>query len=376
MKKTVLFVLFAFIAPAHSVEQSVVSSSVENDYVWQERFKSVMSKAESGVAKAQYSIGEMFEKGRGTQKNIKQAFGWYAKAADQRYTRAQFKVGYLYYKGLGVRKSSSKAYKHLKKPADKGNVRAQYYLGKLYANGQGVSKNQEKALIWYSRASTGGFGPAEDALEKIKKVLAKQEQMEDSRPEAVTTKVESKKIKPTKLAAKSIKATPENIAKTGLNKKVRKVKLKKVKTTKLAVVTKNILSGGWIKGRKPAEFLPSTITHCKKTSRSIMECLSETLKRNIGVANITYITKAVLFEIEDSGEFKIAYRNKILKIDKIQQIVDEDDEEGESKPRKITVKKGWQETEHQLECKIEQKRSIGCVKNKVRKLKFKSELKT
>ncbi len=74
----------------------------------------------------------------------------------------------------------------------------------------------------------------------------------------------------------------------------------------------------------------------------------------------------MLFEIKDSDKFEIAYRNNILK----------DDEEEENKPRKITVKKGWQETEHQLKCKIENKKSIGCVKNKVRKLKFNSELKT
>ncbi len=192
MKKTVLLVLFTFIALAQAVEQPAVSSSIENDYIWQDRFKNVLSEAENGVAKAQYSIGEMLEKGRGTQKNIKQAFDWYAKAANQRYTRAQFKVGYLYYKGLGVKKNPSKAFEYFKKPADKGNVRAQYYLGKLYANGQGVSKDQKKALIWYSRASTGGFAPAEDALEQIKKVLAEEEQMEDSDPEPVSKKVEKK----------------------------------------------------------------------------------------------------------------------------------------------------------------------------------------
>ena len=106
-----------------------------------------------------------------------------------------------------------------------------------------------------------------------------------------------------------------------------------------------------------------------------MECLSGKLKRNIGAADITYITKAILFEIKESGEFKVAYRNNILEINKHKQVVAEADEEGENKPQKITVKKGWQETEHQLECKIENK-SIGCVKNKIRKLKFTSKLKT
>jgi len=365
MKKLVILAFFAFMAPAHAIEQSSASSSVENDYVWQERFKNVLSKAENGIAKAQYSIGEMYAKGRGTQKSVKEAFSWYEKAANQRYTRAQFKVGYHYYKGLGVKKSSRKAFKHFKKPADKGNVRAQYYLGKLYAKGHGVNQDQEKALIWFSRASTGGFGPAEDALERVKKELAIEERMEESRIEIAMKKAERKRSNSKNIVAKN------NPAKT-----IKKAKSKRVRLTKLSAVQRKILNGGWAKGRRPAEFLPSTKTNCKRTSRTIMECLSGKLKRNIGTANLTYITKAVIFEIKNSGEFKIAYRNKILKIDRIAQIVDEDDEEGESKPVRITVKKGWQETEHQLQCVIENKKSIGCVKNRVRKLLFKSELKT
>jgi len=366
--KKLMFVLFMFIAPAHAVEQTSASSSVENDYMWQERFKNVLSKAENGIAKAQYSIGEMFEKGRGTQRNIKQAFGWYEKAANQRYTRAQFKVAYLYYKGMGVKRSSNKAFKHFKKPASKGNVRAQYYLGKLYAKGQGVGKDQEKALIWYSRASTGGFGPAVDALKQIKRVLAEEDQYGEIRSRSV--------VKKKKVARKKATANT-TIARIKPKKVAKKAQSKKVKIIRYTAIQKKILNGGWKKGRRPAEFLPSKKTNCKKTSRTIMECLSGKLKRNIGTANITYITKAVLYEIKDSGDFKIAYRNKITKIERIRQTIDDDDdEEGIRTPIKLTVKKGWQETEHQLECKIKSKSSIQCLKNKVRKLKFKNELKT
>jgi len=368
--KKLIFILFMFIAPAQAVEQTSASSSVENDYMWQERFKNVMSKAENGIAKAQYSIGEMFEKGRGTQKNIKQAFGWYEKAANQRYTRAQFKVAYLYYKGMGVKKSSNKAFKNFKTPASKGNVRAQYYLGKLYAKGHGVGKDQEKALIWYSRASTGGFGPAVDALEQIKRVLAEEEQYGEIRSRSV--------VKKKKVTSKSKKANANTtIARIKQKKVTTKANPKKVKVIRYTAIQRKILNGGWKKGSRPAEFLPSKKTNCKKTSRTIMECLSGKLKRNIGTANITYITKAVLYDIKDSGDFKIAYRNKITKIDRIRQTVyDDEDEEGISSPIKLTVKKGWQETEHQLDCKIKSKSTIQCLKNKVRKLKFKNELKT
>ena len=74
--------------------------------------------------------------------------------------------------------------------------------------------------------------------------------------------------------------------------------------------------------------------------------------------------------MKKSGDFKVAYRNNVLKIKKHIQVVDEDDEEGGDVEQKVTVKKGWQETEHKLECKIKDKATINCVKNKTRKLKF------
>jgi len=351
--------LFGFIAATDV--QSAGSAGFEQDYMWQDRFKKAMASAEQGIAKAQYSVAEMFEKGRGTPKDPSQAFTWYKKAAKQRHIKAEYKLGYFYYKGLSVSKNADKAFKHFKKPANKGNVRAQYYLGKLYETGQGISKDKEKALIWYSRASLAGYPLAETALEKIKKVLA------------THNNDESKKSASAKKQKKSVIA---KATKTNQSKKKNKPSVKKVKATKLNTLARKILNGGWNKRKKPAEFLPSSITNCKKTSNTVMECLSGKLKRNIGAADITYITKAILFELKSNGEFKIAYRNNVLKIKKHIQIIDEEDEEGENKPQKITVKKGWQETEHQLECKIENKESIGCVKNKIRKLKFKSKLKT
>ena len=353
MKKLIFALLFGVFASANAVEQS---GSFADDYVWQERFKTTMSKAESGMAKAQYSVGEMYEKGRGTQKDVKQAFSEYRKASAQSYMKAHNKLGYMYYKGIVVQKNLNKAYELLKKPAYKGNVRAQYYRGKLYDKGQGVTRDREKALLGYSRSSLGGYRPDEEGLENGKKYL---EELEDgpkrARKSAVKkTKTASKTSKKSATKqAKSKKATPRKVAKANS-------------------LSGKILQGGWMKIKKPAEFLPSKITTCKRQSSTVRECVSGKLSRNIGNADITYITKAILFEMKKSGDFKVAYRNNVLKIKKHIQVVDEDDEEGSAAQQKVTVKKGWQETEHKLECKIKGKATINCVKNKTRKIKFNS----
>jgi hypothetical protein len=355
MKKLIFALLFGAFASANAAGQS---GSFSDDYVWQERFTTAMSRAENGIAKAQYSVGEMYEKGRGTQKDVGQAFSWYQKASAQRHMKAQYKLGYMYYKGLGVQKNTNKAYELFKKPANKGNVRAQYYLGKLYDNGQGVTRDREKALLWYSRSSLGGYTPAEEALVNVKKYLASLEAAPkfSSKRAVKKTKTASKTTKkPAKKQSKAKKAAPVKVAKT-------------------SSLSGKILQGAWMKRKKPAEFLPSKITKCKRQSATVLECVSRKLKRNIGNADITYITKAILFEMKKSGDFKVAYRNNVLKIKKHVQVVDDDDdEEGSNAEQKVTVKKGWQETEHKLECKIKDKATINCVKNKTRKLKFSSK---
>jgi len=357
MKTFIFILLFSVVASTYAGEQS---GNIENDYVWQGRFKKSMSRAYSGVAKAQYSVGEMFEKGRGTRKDIKEAVSWYEKASAQKHLKAQYKLGYLYYKGLGVQQNVDKAYELFVNPAGKGDVRAQYYLGKLYDTGQGVTKDPEKALLWYSRSSLGGYAHAEEALQKVKVYLASLETASKSNIKSNTTKSDAPSA--TAVAEKA-QSDPDEVATTQL--------------AKMDSLSVKILDGDWTRRQKPAEFLPSKITSCKQQSSTIVECVSGKLHRNIGNADITYITKAILFEMKKSGEFKVAYRNNVLKVDKIVQVDDEEgSDEGDNIPQKVTVKKGWQETEHELDCKINDMSAIDCVKNKTRKLKFNSNRKS
>lgn len=75
-----------------------------------------MEAAEGGDAQAQTNVGEIFEKGLGTEPNYEAALIWYRKAAAQ------------------------------------GNTRAQFNLGTLYETGQGVPQDKLEALNWYRQA--------------------------------------------------------------------------------------------------------------------------------------------------------------------------------------------------------------------------------
>lgn len=61
-----------------------------------------MPSAEAGDADAQVNVGEIFERGLGSEPNYEAALIWYRKAAAQGNARAQFNLGTLYEQGLGV----------------------------------------------------------------------------------------------------------------------------------------------------------------------------------------------------------------------------------------------------------------------------------
>ena len=62
--------------------------------------------AEQGIAKAQYNLGVIYERGRGVQQSQKVAFEWYEKAAEQSFANAQYNLGVMYTNGRGTKQRS------------------------------------------------------------------------------------------------------------------------------------------------------------------------------------------------------------------------------------------------------------------------------
>ena len=323
LTKLIALILFTSMASA---------SFAAGDYVWEEKFKKELPKAEQGDAKAQYAVGEMFEKGKGAVRDSKSAFEWYSKAADQDDEKAAYKVGLAYLEGKGTGKNYQQAYKWLKKSADKDYVRAEYYLGVLYEEGQGVQKDYDEAAKWYKRALAGGYSNASEGLKRVARAQNESE-------EAARLAAARAKPKPTPKPRAESKPEPKPLT-----------------------FKEKLLAGGWKKNNESSDYLPSSDTQCKDQGVRI-ECLSTDLKRNIGMADITYSTKSILYGFKPSGEFKVSYRNNVSKITIT-------DPEFAKSGGKVPVTLGWQDAEHKLTCEFENDRSLVCTKNKTRKVKF------
>ena len=89
--------------------------------------------AEQGDAGAQYSLGLMYDEGRGVPKNNQQAVKWYRLAAEQ------------------------------------GHASAQYALGFMYANGEGVPEDKVLAYMWWNLAAANGHENASTGKDIITK---------------------------------------------------------------------------------------------------------------------------------------------------------------------------------------------------------------
>lgn len=102
--------------------------------------------AEHGDADAQNNLGEIYEMGRGTDRNLDEALRWYENAAARGLGPAQFNAGRLWAIGVGERKDPARARALL-----------------VQAEGSGVVQARQ-VLDWLDRQSPPGSATASDKV--------------------------------------------------------------------------------------------------------------------------------------------------------------------------------------------------------------------
>lgn len=115
--------------------------------------------AENGDPLAQKSLREMYEKGRGIERDHDQAVYWdrkyseqFRKPAERGNAVAQLNLGLMY-----ARASDDKeAMKWYRLAADQGNAKAQVMIGDMYFHGWGVVQDDAQAEHWYLMAAKQG----------------------------------------------------------------------------------------------------------------------------------------------------------------------------------------------------------------------------
>lgn len=119
--------------------------------------ETVLQAAKAGEPDAQYQMGVNHQIGwDGFEKDPKQAFSWYKKAAEQNHMKAQNDIGNAYWRGDGVAQDLAVAASWYHKSAIGGFAVGQKSYADMLLDGQGVPQDVDAALIWYERAARQG----------------------------------------------------------------------------------------------------------------------------------------------------------------------------------------------------------------------------
>ena len=86
-----------------------------------------------------------YEKGKGVEKDMKKAFEWFLKSAENGNAKAMNRVGCCFSNGEGVKQDKTKAFEWWLKSAENGNADAMCNVGLCYDNGEGAAKDLTKA---------------------------------------------------------------------------------------------------------------------------------------------------------------------------------------------------------------------------------------
>lgn len=124
-------------------------------------------KAEAGDLVSQVELAQLYEKGTGAAKNVKEAAKWYEKAAEQGNLDAQLALGAIYFRGQSVPKDSREAAKYYMMAATQGNATAQCQMARLHMMGAGVPKDDIEAYKWAWLAA----GQGDAAAKKVVMIL-------------------------------------------------------------------------------------------------------------------------------------------------------------------------------------------------------------
>jgi len=134
-------------------------------------FEDLMPYAARGDARSQFAIAEMLRSGNGTKRNRAEALIWYRRAAEQGHSVAQCNLGTSLYNGWGTDADPQAAIDWWMHAAINGNARAMFNLGTVIAKGIYVKRDFPRAYRLMMQAEAGGYTPAGDTLETLKKVM-------------------------------------------------------------------------------------------------------------------------------------------------------------------------------------------------------------
>lgn len=132
--------------------------------------------AANGNAQAQYTLGTMYEAGRGVAMNSTDALKWYKQSAAQNFKPANDRITYLEVRNTGYQADKHGAWlQSLKQRANSGDGEAMMLLGQMYKRGIAVERDLGKAQEMFTNAAKMDIAGTETELENTEALIKKEQ---------------------------------------------------------------------------------------------------------------------------------------------------------------------------------------------------------
>jgi tetratricopeptide (TPR) repeat protein len=119
--------------------------------------------ARHGNTECEISLGRLYCRGIGVERNVDTALQYFKKAAAKGNAEAQNSIGNCHHQ----KGRYEEAFNWYTKSAAQGHVNAERNLGVLYEHGRGVTKDISTAIEWYTKAAEKGHVNAVKHLRKL-----------------------------------------------------------------------------------------------------------------------------------------------------------------------------------------------------------------
>ena len=121
----------------------------------------LLASANQDYLNAQHALGDL-----NNERDDKEAFKWYLKAAKNGHTVSMVCVGSMYERGVTVIEDYEEAFKWYNQSAFLGNPLGQFFLGLSYIYGRGVKKDELMGVALFMISSAAGTNAATEMKNK------------------------------------------------------------------------------------------------------------------------------------------------------------------------------------------------------------------
>lgn len=125
--------------------------------------------AAQGHTDAQTNLARMLAAGRGVPQDVRGAVQLWRRAARRGHPVAQYNLALSHYQGQGTRRDPRKSLSLFRDAAHRGLPAAQFALGTLYRQGaSAIPVNRGRALAWFERAARNGHTRAREEAARLR----------------------------------------------------------------------------------------------------------------------------------------------------------------------------------------------------------------